>query len=552
MSQNDIQNMMASTSSNTKNTYINNLTNLSDPNTQQQISSSDYNQRHNQQPLTTNIINIATTNIRGLCEDTKREIWFNIWDTYKWDIIITTETNSKDFMTKFWKKAAYECTWTSDNQNIGSGIGIALKTDLAQRIIHKEYIDGRAIKIDLAFPQKKYLRIIGVYSPAKLPERRKFEIKITKWLNKLQNDNWETILAGDLNEVHKPAIDKESSQPKKFNNKWATSSILINKMHDENMYDSFRQSHPSIKHFTWSNSRGSRSRLDQIWLTQKGYLEIENAHILDPLEDLYHSDHNILTTNISINFPTINTRAKLRKVPNHRYNWARTSEDKWKKWSEEIKLHCEKHTQDPSYLDTNLDRKWYKFREAILMSTKKHIKKFKKRQINNRNKEAQLNKANPILIISLAQLKHKIEKYLNNNGINSNLTDIQIATRNLDIITEPVTWSLSEIQILLMETKNLLKMHKKDFKTNTGNMKRKAIQKAIKERNNWLESNKKKMINSFFDQGRKTIKIDKIITPGECPILITDPVIVKNKVKEHFQSWTEAHSNTEITTDWVD
>ena len=79
-------------------------------------------------------------------------------------------------------------------------------------------------------------------------------------------------------------------------------------------------------------------------------------------------------------------------------------------------------------------------------------------------------------------------------------------------------------------------MHKKDFKINTGNMKRKAIQKAIKERNNWLESNKKKMINSFFDQGRKTIKIDKIIIPGECPILITDPVIVKNKVKEHFQS----------------
>jgi hypothetical protein len=67
-------------------------------------------------------------------------------------------------------------------------------------------------------------------------------------------------------------------------------------------------------------------------------------------------------------------------------------------------------------------------------------------------------------------------------------------------------------------------------------MKRKAIQKAIKERNNWLESNKKKMINSFFDQGRKTIKIDKIITPGECPTLIIDPDIVKNKVKEHFQS----------------
>ena len=95
-------------------------------------------------------------------------------------------------MTKFWKKSTYECTWTSDNQNIGSGIGIALKTDLAQRIIHKEYIDGRAIKIDLAFPQKKYLRIIGVYSSAKVPERRKFETKITKWLNKLQNDNWET------------------------------------------------------------------------------------------------------------------------------------------------------------------------------------------------------------------------------------------------------------------------------------------------------------------------------------------------------------------------
>ena len=157
MNQNDIQNMTSSTSLNTKDTHTYNSTNSLDLNSQQHTLLPDHNQHHNQQSLTTNTITIATTNICGLCEYAKREIRFNIWSTYNWDIIVTTETNSKDFTTKFWKKMEYECTWTSDNQNIGSGLGIALKTDLAQRIIHKEYIDGRAIKIDLAFPQKKYL-----------------------------------------------------------------------------------------------------------------------------------------------------------------------------------------------------------------------------------------------------------------------------------------------------------------------------------------------------------------------------------------------------------
>src|SRR3954453_20697735 len=74
---------------------------------------------------------IATTNIQGLCENDKREIWFNLWHIHNWDIIITTETNSKDTMTKFWKNTSYEYSWTSDNQSIGSRIGIALKNKIA-------------------------------------------------------------------------------------------------------------------------------------------------------------------------------------------------------------------------------------------------------------------------------------------------------------------------------------------------------------------------------------------------------------------------------------
>ena len=74
MSQNNIQNTLAPTLSNTKNTYINNFTNSSNPNTQQQTLLTEHNQHLNQQSLPTNTINIATTNIRGLCEDTKREI----------------------------------------------------------------------------------------------------------------------------------------------------------------------------------------------------------------------------------------------------------------------------------------------------------------------------------------------------------------------------------------------------------------------------------------------------------------------------------------------
>jgi hypothetical protein len=41
-------------------------------------------------------LKIAITNVRGLNNDAKREIWFKLWNINRWDVIISTETNSSE------------------------------------------------------------------------------------------------------------------------------------------------------------------------------------------------------------------------------------------------------------------------------------------------------------------------------------------------------------------------------------------------------------------------------------------------------------------------
>ena len=55
------------------------------------------------------IIRIATSNLRGLNNDFKREMWFKTWDKERWDIIISTETNSKIETHKFWHTETHTC-----------------------------------------------------------------------------------------------------------------------------------------------------------------------------------------------------------------------------------------------------------------------------------------------------------------------------------------------------------------------------------------------------------------------------------------------------------
>jgi exonuclease III len=209
-------------------------------------------------------IQIATANTRGLCKDGNRMNWTKLWHTNNWDIVISTETNGNDCTSKFWKAEDYECHWSNTEQKQGTGIGIALKKELAARIINKDVIAGRAIKLDLAFPHKKYLRIIGIYSPANPTDRPKLEKQTIHWLSNSHKTNWETIVAGDFNDTDIPSMDKYSNKHHRFENKVSSHSILINNLKEHTFINTFRVTNPQKQEYTWERNVTSASRIDQI------------------------------------------------------------------------------------------------------------------------------------------------------------------------------------------------------------------------------------------------------------------------------------------------
>lgn len=234
---------------------------------------------------------VETRNIRGLVEDSKRNLWFNTWSDNKWDIIISTETNGNSQQTKFWNTSNYQCWWTTTDQNIGQGTGIALTTNLAKRVFKIHSYPGRIIALDLSFPNRRYMRIIGTYFPTGNATKIKNTTytHLSKLITTVYNKEWLVIVAGGLNGVPNPSLDKQSTRPTPTNFKLTNS--ITNLLSELDFIDTFRESHPSSKQFTWANSKGNASRIDQIWISPNEHWNMLQAQIDPNTDSLIPSDH---------------------------------------------------------------------------------------------------------------------------------------------------------------------------------------------------------------------------------------------------------------------
>src|SRR5271170_3845852 len=108
---------------------------------------------------------IATCNLRGFSQQSKRDLWFQYCHNKNWDIIISTETNGTHSQSTHWKFNHYQSWWSYGTNNLGQGLDISLKSNLAKHTFKIQEWAGHIICIDLAFSQKRYLRILGVYYP---------------------------------------------------------------------------------------------------------------------------------------------------------------------------------------------------------------------------------------------------------------------------------------------------------------------------------------------------------------------------------------------------
>jgi exonuclease III len=155
---------------------------------------------------------ISTCNLRELSNKTKRDLWFQYSHDNNWDIIISTETDGNLTQSNFWKSQFFKTWWTHGSNKLGQGIGISLSPKLAPRVFKTHSWEGRILVLDLSFPKKRFLRIIGIYYPANPnTPKQKIDSKVKQFITEASKNNWHTILAGDFNAVNNPSLDKISS-----------------------------------------------------------------------------------------------------------------------------------------------------------------------------------------------------------------------------------------------------------------------------------------------------------------------------------------------------
>src|SRR5689334_5218033 len=119
-------------------------------------------------------INIGTHNVKGFNQINKRNCFFTFYENeINLDIIGLTETKLKQSDDKYMSKPNkiddkvylknYQTWWTGSNIHfMSSGVGIAIKKEIARHVIKIEKIEGRAIKICLQFKGKINLMIITI------------------------------------------------------------------------------------------------------------------------------------------------------------------------------------------------------------------------------------------------------------------------------------------------------------------------------------------------------------------------------------------------------
>lgn len=161
--------------------------------------------------------------------------------------------------------------------------------------------------IDLAFKNKKKLKIILTYVPGRKSQSKQYH-QTVKWIKqeiyKYNPDtNKRLILMGDLNEVPNLSLDQmDISNMKTYKKKVKPEGMLTNFL-SENLIDTFClinekevmkiSMNPSKMKFTWYDySHNFHARLNQIWVSEEIVDGIRDLGI-QSIRNYIKTDHNV-------------------------------------------------------------------------------------------------------------------------------------------------------------------------------------------------------------------------------------------------------------------
>ena len=234
------------------------------------------------------MVRIASVNVNGLNNKSKRQNIFRWFEKQRFDIILIQETHcsNADIENSWIKDWSGESFW-NHGTNLSKGVSVLFKKShifVINDVI--SFIDGRVTSVKLTINDQK-IQIINVYAPNNSVDRKRFNVNISTILD----DNYVHILAGDFNCAQNNQKDRD---PKQKNDDQGLKELL-DMIKQYSLEDIYRKRYPNKSSFTFSRGN-SRSRIDYFLTSAMldGYIN-DTAVINFPF-----SDHDAITLQLDL------------------------------------------------------------------------------------------------------------------------------------------------------------------------------------------------------------------------------------------------------------
>ena len=234
---------------------------------------------------------IASLNVNGLRDKSKRLKLFHFFETKLYDIIFLQETHcSNQNESLVWSRQWNGKSIWNNGSSQSKGVAILFKSHLDVELnnVHTDD-EGRVISgsARLNACNENAYQLTNIYAPNIGNERKKFLKSITSMLHK--KDTSTHIIGGDFNCVSKYDLDRKSNQRSAKDKHDEGETELLNLQNTLTLEDVWRRRNPNSKTFTFSRAN-SKSRIDYFLCSKRIDNEIEQAKIVSCV----FSDHDII------------------------------------------------------------------------------------------------------------------------------------------------------------------------------------------------------------------------------------------------------------------
>ncbi|CAG8777705.1 12107_t:CDS:2, partial [Dentiscutata erythropus] len=526
----------------------------------------------------------GTQNVRGINDNLKQNMWWEFCEKKTLDIVLLTETKTtKDseknifidqvlLAKKRSQDPVYKTWWSSvleaNNNNMGSGLGLMIKTQLAQHVYKVNKFPGHGISILLSFKRKIVFQIVGIYVPNQYSNNNNTIAPLRTWLHnqisQALSNNWISILLGDWNAVSNPKIDRFPERKQTSPEGSILQSIIYN-----GYIDTYRFINGDKQEYSYhqyhNNVLRSQSRIDSIWVHDVNKNIIMNAKIEDT-SLIIKSDHLCVTMKINVQkYCDKDNFAKYKKM-NYRvprlWNLKMADKENWEQFTTQVEQASRQYLLSHNDNNSTVESIWQSLKSILITAGNKNLPKAKEPK-NRTNVIWCKHPSYPLLNLAnkLYKLGRKLKDNKNLNKSNQSFSSISkiisklAITYNVNIDPYPSNDDELNQERWIENIKQWWTITRKIVKRDLIREKQREIKQKIEVRQTMLNTKPKSMIDRVLNRESRQIVLNRIIQNqnDNTVTIITDPEQIKSCVQEHLYQWTEGTeiTNTALNQRWA-